>query len=131
MGVLDASRLRPVMCWKRCCGLSIQVRNGTCCRKATRTTKLCIDAFDLVPQQNLREVLTDLANELRDKGTLDEKNASRCPPSRTRRHSAWVATLRPGSGLCHGDFDRRQTGARADLEIRQPISETHAGGRSC
>ena len=53
MGVLDASRLRPVMCWKRCCGLSIQVRNGTCCRKATRTTKLCIDAFDLVPQRNL------------------------------------------------------------------------------
>ena len=45
MGVLDASRLRPVMCWKRCCEFSIRVRNGTCCRKAIRTTKLCIDAF--------------------------------------------------------------------------------------
>ena len=47
MGVLDASRFRLVMCWKRCCGFSTQVRNGTCCRKAIRTTKLCIDAFKL------------------------------------------------------------------------------------
>ena len=44
MGVL---RLRPVMYWKRCCGFAIRVRNGTCCRKAIRTTKLCIDAFKL------------------------------------------------------------------------------------
>ena len=27
-------------------------------------------------------------------------------------------------------FDRRQTEARADLETRRPISETHSGGRS-
>src|SRR3984885_2099072 len=47
MGVLDASRFRLVMCWKRFCGFSTQVRNGTCCRKAIRTTKLCIDAFKL------------------------------------------------------------------------------------
>ena len=47
MGVLDASRSRLVMCWKRCCGFATQVRNGTCCRKAIRTTKLCIDAFKL------------------------------------------------------------------------------------
>ena len=47
MGVRDASRSRPVMCWKRYCGSSTQVRNGTCCRKAIRTTKLCIDAFKL------------------------------------------------------------------------------------
>ena len=47
MGVPDASRSRPVMCWKRYCGFSTQVRNGTCCRKAIRTTKLCIDAFKL------------------------------------------------------------------------------------
>ena len=38
---------RPVMCWKQYCGFSTQVRNGTCCRKAIRTTKLCIDAFKL------------------------------------------------------------------------------------
>ena len=34
MDVRDVSRYRPVMCWKRCCGFSTQVRNGTCCRKA-------------------------------------------------------------------------------------------------
>jgi hypothetical protein len=45
MGVLDASRSRPVMCWKLCCGFTTLVRNGTCCRKAIRTTKLCIGAF--------------------------------------------------------------------------------------
>ena len=48
MGVLDASRSRPVMCWKRFCGFSTQVRNGTCCRKAIRTTKLCVDAFKAI-----------------------------------------------------------------------------------
>jgi hypothetical protein len=47
MGVLDASRTRPVMCRKRYCGFSTRVRNGTWCRKAIRTTKLCIDAFKL------------------------------------------------------------------------------------
>ena len=46
MGVLDVSRSRTVMCWKRYCEFSTQVRNGTC-RKAIRTTKLCIDAFKL------------------------------------------------------------------------------------
>ena len=29
-----------VMCWKQYCGFLTQVRNGTCCRKAIRTTKL-------------------------------------------------------------------------------------------
>jgi len=31
MDVRDVSRYRPVMCWKRFCGFSTQVRNGTCC----------------------------------------------------------------------------------------------------
>jgi len=47
MDVQGVSRFRPVMCSKRCCGFSTQVRNGICCRKAIRTTKLCIDAFKL------------------------------------------------------------------------------------
>jgi len=47
MDVLGASRYRPVKCSKRCCGFSTQVRNGTCCRKAIRTTKPCIGAFKL------------------------------------------------------------------------------------
>ena len=72
MGVLDASRFRLVMCWKRFCGFSTQVRNGTCCRKAIRTTKLCIDAFKLGAATR-RLVLTDVANELRENGALDEE----------------------------------------------------------
>ena len=73
MGVLDASRSRPVMCWKRYCGFSTQARNGTCCRKAIRTTKLCIDAFKLGAATRFCRVLTDVANELRDKGELDKE----------------------------------------------------------
>ena len=74
MGVLDASRSRPVMCWKRYCGFSTQVRNGTCCRKAIRTTKMCIGPFKLgAAMRFCVGVLTDVANELRDKGALDEE----------------------------------------------------------
>ena len=36
MGVLDASQFQLVMCWKRFCGFSTQVRNGTCCRPSFR-----------------------------------------------------------------------------------------------
>ena len=72
MGVLEASRSRPVMCWKRA-GFN-EVRNGTCCCKTIRTTKLCIDAFKLwCCNEILRLVLTDVANELRDNGALDEE----------------------------------------------------------
>ena len=39
------------------------------------------------------------------------------PPSRTRRYSAWVATLRPGSGLCRGKIS---TGGKQKLG---PISK--------
>ena len=47
MGVLDASRFRPRHVLEAVRGFSTQVRNGTCCRKAIRTTKLCIGAFKL------------------------------------------------------------------------------------
>src|SRR5262245_63846994 len=74
MGVLAASRSRLGMCWKRYCGFSTQVRNGTCCRKAIRTTKPCIGAFKVgAARRFLRRVLMDVANELRDKGALDEE----------------------------------------------------------
>jgi hypothetical protein len=35
------------VCSKRCCGFSTPAHNGTCCRSANRTTKLCIGAFRL------------------------------------------------------------------------------------
>jgi hypothetical protein len=44
MDVLGANRFRRVVCSKQSCGFSTQARNGTCCRRATRTTKLCIGA---------------------------------------------------------------------------------------
>jgi hypothetical protein len=47
MDVLGGNRLRHVMCLKRCRGFSTQARNGTCCRRAARTTKLYIGAFRL------------------------------------------------------------------------------------
>ena len=54
-----------------------QVRNGTCCRKAIRTTKLCIDAFKLgAATRFCVSVLTDVANELRENGALDEEERS-------------------------------------------------------
>ena len=71
MGVLDASRFRLVMCWKRFCGFSTQVRNGTCCRKAIRTVHRRFQTWCC--NEILRRVLTDVANELRDKGALDEE----------------------------------------------------------
>ena len=45
MDVLGANRFRPVVCSNRRCGYSTQARNGTCCRRATRNTKLCIGAL--------------------------------------------------------------------------------------
>src|SRR5262245_18488283 len=43
------------------------------CRRATRTTKPCIGAFRLGAAKVLRRVLTEVANELRDRGALDEE----------------------------------------------------------
>src|SRR5262245_13272578 len=64
MGVLGANRLRRDVCLKRYCGFSTQARNGTCCRRATQTTKLCIGAFRLGAV--VREIyigLVDLVDE--------------------------------------------------------------------
>ena len=47
MVVLDVSRFRHVVCLKRSCGYSTQVRNGTCFRKAIRITKRYTGAFRL------------------------------------------------------------------------------------
>ena len=59
---------------RRFCGFSTRVRNGICCRKAIRTINLCIGAFKLgVSNEVLRRILTDVANELRDRGVLDEE----------------------------------------------------------
>ena len=41
-----------------------------------------------------------------------------------RDFAAWIGLVP------RQDFDRRQTEARANLETRRPVSETHAGGRS-
>src|SRR5262249_35292462 len=51
------------------CGYSTPARSGTCCRKAIRTTNPFIGAFK---PGAARRVLMDVANELRDKGALDE-----------------------------------------------------------
>ena len=40
------NRFRRVACSKQSCGFSTLARSGTCCRKAIRTTKLCIVGFD-------------------------------------------------------------------------------------
>src|SRR5258708_40187410 len=47
MVVPDANPSRHVAFLKQSCGFSTQARNGTCCRRATRTTKLCIGGFPL------------------------------------------------------------------------------------
>ena len=74
MDVLVVNRLRAGACLKRCCGFSTLARSGICCRKAIRTTKLCTGAFRLgVATRTLRRILTDVANDLRDRGVLDEE----------------------------------------------------------
>src|SRR6516162_10143546 len=74
MDVLGANRLQRVVCSKRSCGFSTQARNGTCCRRATRTTKPCIGAFRLgAAMRFCVACLTEVANELRDRGALDEE----------------------------------------------------------
>jgi hypothetical protein len=43
----DANRFPRGACSKHSCGFSTLARSGTCCRKAIRTTKLCIVGFSL------------------------------------------------------------------------------------
>ena len=71
---LAANRFPHVASLKRCCGFSTPARNGTCCRKVIRTTKLCIGDFRLgAATKFCAGLLTDVANELRDRGALDEE----------------------------------------------------------
>ena len=72
----DANRFRRGACSKQSCGFSTLARSGTCCRKAIRTTKPCIVGFSLgATAKFCVEFLTDVANELRDKGVLDEEES--------------------------------------------------------
>jgi hypothetical protein len=77
------------------------VRNGTCCRRAIRITKRCIGRFQAwCCDEVLRRVLTDVANELRDRGALNEEEC-------------FIDALRPTKGLSNtigfGPDDRRST----------------------
>ena len=74
MIVPGVSRLQPAACWKQCCGSSTRERSGTCFRKAISNYKTVHRRFQTwCRNETLRNVLTDIANELRDKGVLDEQ----------------------------------------------------------
>ena len=75
MDVLVVNRLRARRVFEAVL-LDSQHRRAVavCRRKAIRTTKLCTGAFRLgVATRTLRRILTDVANELRDRGVLDEE----------------------------------------------------------
>ena len=63
-----------VMCWKRFCGFSTQVRNGTAAAKLSELQN-CASTLcrTWCCHEILRLVLTDVANELRENGALDEE----------------------------------------------------------
>src|SRR5262245_45271333 len=72
MVVPDANPFRHVAFLKQSCGFSTRVRNGICCRKAIyKTVHRRFQAW--CRDEILRRVLTDIANELRDRGALDEE----------------------------------------------------------
>ena len=74
MGVLDGSRSRPVMCWKRYCGFSTTGAQWHMLPQSYPNYKTVHRRFQTwCCNEILRRVLTDVANELRDKGALDEK----------------------------------------------------------
>jgi hypothetical protein len=57
-------------------GSSTPVLSGTCFRSTTRTTRRCLVASkDWCRNDVLRNVLTDLANTLRDEGIIDERES--------------------------------------------------------
>jgi hypothetical protein len=68
-------------CLRRCCGFSTPVRSGICSRKSelqncaqARFQAWCRD-------ETLRRILTDVANDLRDRGVWTKRNASLTRPS--------------------------------------------------
>ena len=77
MGVLDANRFRLVMCWKRFLWIPrLQVRNGTATAAKLSELRNCASRrFQTwCCRKILRLVLTDVANELRENGALDEED---------------------------------------------------------
>ena len=76
MGILDGNRFRRGGCFKRSCGYSTQVRNGTMLPQSYPNYKTVHRRFQTWCSNDvLRRVLTDVANELRDKGVLDEEES--------------------------------------------------------
>src|SRR2546427_3036425 len=73
MDVLGANRFRRVVCLKRSCGFSTQARNGTCCRSYPNYKTVHRRFQTWCRDEVLRRVLTDVANELRDRGALNEE----------------------------------------------------------
>ena len=72
MGVLDASRSRPVMCWKRYCGFQHRCAMAHAAAKLSELQN-CASTLSTVLHEILRLVLADVANELRENGALDEE----------------------------------------------------------
>jgi hypothetical protein len=76
MVVLDENRSRHGACLKRFCGFSTRVRNGTCLPQSYPNYKTVHRRFQTwCSNEVLRRVLTDVANEVRDKGVLDEEES--------------------------------------------------------
>ena len=73
MIVPGVSRLQPVVCWKQSCGSSTREHSGTCFRKLPNYKTVHRRFQTWCRNETLRNVLTDIANELRDKGVLDEQ----------------------------------------------------------
>ena len=75
MVVLDANRFRRGACSKQSCGFSTLARSGTCCRSYPNYKTVHRRFQSWGHSEVLRQVLTDVANELRDKGVLDEEES--------------------------------------------------------
>src|SRR5262245_21067074 len=71
MVVPDASRTRHVAFLKQSCGFSTQVRNLPLSYPSYKTVHRRFQAW--CRDEILRRLLTDVANELRDRGALDEE----------------------------------------------------------
>ena len=67
MGVLDASRSRPVMCWKRYCGFNTGAQWHMLPQSYPNYKTVHRRFQTWCCNEILRLVLTDVANELRDK----------------------------------------------------------------
>ena len=74
MVVPDASRSRHVAFLKQSCGFSTQVRNGHMLPQSYPNYKTVHRRFQAwCRDEFLRRLLTDVANQLRERGALDEK----------------------------------------------------------